>query len=143
MRMQPSKRIVADRSHRNDLLSRLKSQRIIDFHGGHFSVQRQIPSPPIMYFRQSVCLLRLALTSRTLLASVNLNFLVLCRLDQPQHDRTGGAFRSCAGAAGQMEMRGAIARTCKLRMAAKSDGLALPVPAIRIAAISGRKIGKR
>jgi hypothetical protein len=54
MRMQSSERVVADRSHRNDLLARLKGQRIIDLHGGHFSVQRQIPSPPIMYFRQSV-----------------------------------------------------------------------------------------
>ena len=57
MRMQAAKRIVADRAQRNDLLSRLQRQGIVDLDGCDFGVARQILRSPVMRLGRVVRLL--------------------------------------------------------------------------------------
>jgi hypothetical protein len=59
MRVQPRQRIVSDRTQRDDLFSRLKRQRIVDFDDRNFCIAQQIAGSAVMYFCRSVRLVTL------------------------------------------------------------------------------------
>src|SRR5579872_5102569 len=66
-----------------------------------------------------------------------------CRLHEPQRRSRGCAFLFDLWQAGQMDMRGAIARPLLTRVPAEGDGLALRIAAVGVAAIGWLKIDKR
>src|SRR5207302_11220430 len=54
VRMQPGKRIVADRTERHDLLAWFQRQRVIDLDGLDLGVAQQILRSSVMHLRRVV-----------------------------------------------------------------------------------------
>src|SRR4029077_9608668 len=116
--------------------------RVVHFDGGDLGVARQVARAAIVNLCQPVGFV--AFVSCYLTSFENCDIAPRSGgLDQPQQDRAGGSFRLRPGSARQMKMRPAIARGGEPRMAAKSNGLALLVAAIGVAAIVRLELNQR
>jgi hypothetical protein len=64
-------------------------------------------------------------------------------LHKPEQDGAGRPFRCGAGAACQVKMWSAVTRAITARVAAKSDGFAVRVATVWVAAITGFEFNQR